>query len=147
MSATQLPRHLRLAPLGPDADADADYLRARYGASGPSPLLLAALALLAASFVGWVVWAGLGQADRDVRWATTGFSGMTGTSVTVEFDVFKPADAKVVCLVRALDAKGVEVGRANVPVASPEPEVHVNYALPVTARASTALVDLCRIAD
>lgn len=142
MSQSRLPRHLRVAPLGPDADIA--YLQARYG-NPRLPLALAvALALVVVSFVGWVVWAGLGQADRDLRWSTTRFSDASATSVTVEFDVFKPVGTDVVCVVRALDAKGVEVGRAEVPVEADRSDVHVVYALPVTARPSTALADSCR---
>lgn len=142
MSQPRLPRHLRAVPLG--ADADVAYLQARYGSSRPPLVLAIAAAIVVASFLGWVVWAGLGQADREVRWSTTGFDNASQTSVVIEFDVFKPADTAVVCVVRALDDKGVEVGRAEVPVEADRADVHVVYALPVTARPSSALVDSCR---
>lgn len=143
MSQSRLPRHLRLAPLDPDADVA--HLHARYGSSRPPLVLAVGAALVVASFLGWVVWAGLGQADRELRWSTTGFDNSSSTSVIVEFDVFLPAGADVVCVVRALDDNGVEVGRADVPVVADGTDVHVVYALPVTARPSSALADSCRL--
>jgi hypothetical protein len=102
------------------------------------------IALVALPFLGWVVWAGLLQADQDLRWSTTGFRDASDTSVVVEFDVFLQAGSEVTCTVRALDRRGVEVGRAEVPVTSATQDTHVVYALPVTARPSSALVEICR---
>ena len=137
-----VPRHLQRVALPPDADLE--HLRSRYG-TGRSPLtVVLVVALVVLPFLGWVVWAGLLQADQDVRWSTTGFSDPTETSVTVEFDVFLPAGSKVTCTVRALDSRAVEVGRAEVPVTSESADTHVVYALPVTARPSSAFVDGCR---
>ncbi len=102
------------------------------------------VALVVLPFLGWVVWAGLLQADRDLSWNTTGFGDVSETSVVVEFDVFLPAGSGATCTVRALDRRGVEVGRAQVPVTSDTPDTHVVYALPVTARPSSAFVDDCR---
>jgi len=137
-----VPRHLRGVALPPDADLD--HLRTRYG-TGRSPLAVAlVVTLVVLPFLGWVVWAGLLQADRDVTWSTTGFSDATETSVIVEFDVYLPAGTQVTCTVRALDPSAVEVGRAEVPVTSDSSNTHVVYALPVTARPSSAFVDSCR---
>jgi hypothetical protein len=122
------------------------HLQDRYGATRLPPALTVAIGVVVVTFVGWVIWAGLGQANQDLRWTTTGFSDVSATSVTVEFDVLKPAGTDVVCVVRALDDHGVEVGRAEVPVASDGSDVHVVYALPVTARPSSALADSCRTA-
>jgi hypothetical protein len=125
-------------------DTDLDLLRGRYG-TGRSPVGLAlVVTLVVLPFLGWVVWAGLLQADQELRWSTTGFGAITDTSVTVEFDVYLPAGAEVTCTVRALDSRAVEVGRADVPVTSNTADTHVVYALPVTARPSSAFVDGCR---
>lgn len=102
------------------------------------------VAFVVLPFLGWVVWAGLLQADQDVSWSTTGFGDVTETSVTVEFDVYLPSGSEVTCTVRALDSRAVEVGRAQVPVTSNSANTHVVYALPVTARPSSAFVDSCR---
>ena len=103
------------------------------------------LGILGALFVGWVVWAGVQQADQDVRWSTVGYSDSSSTSVTIEFDVFKPSGSSVTCLVRALDMQSSEVGRAQVPVASAESDVNVTYALAVTAQPNTAEVVSCQL--
>ncbi len=108
----------------------------------PLILVVAGLALI---FVGWVLWAALAQADRPVRWRTVGYTDVTETSVTVEFDVFKPADRGVSCTVRALDVSSTEVGRATVAVTAPQADVHVVYALPVTGRPTAAEVTDCQL--
>jgi hypothetical protein len=126
------------------ADADLDHLRARYGTRQGTWGLWLAIALVAVPFVGWVAWAGILQGDQELRWSTTGFRDVTDTAVVVDFDVFLPAGSEVTCTVRALDRRGLEVGRAEVPVRADGSNVSVVYALAVTARPSSAFVDSCR---
>jgi len=104
-----------------------------------------AIALTAVLFVGWVIWAAWGQADQEVRWRTVGYTVNGNQSVTVEFEVFKPPDEDVVCLVRALDLKSNEVGRADVLVSTPQSDVNITYDLQVTERPNTAEVLDCRL--
>jgi hypothetical protein len=128
----------------PLTDAQRTLLAERYGPARRTPVaLLVVVGLLGAAFLGWVVWAALQQADQEVRWRTTGYSDVTDTSVTVEFDVFKAAGDTVVCTVHALDDRSAVVGRAEVPVAGDRADVHVVYALPVTNRPTTAEVTRC----
>jgi hypothetical protein len=116
----------------------------RYGPGKRTPVgVLVAVAVLVAAFLGWVVWAGLQQADQDARWRTVGYRDATDRSVVVEFDVFKRAGARVSCLVRALDEEGNEVGYAEVPIAAESSDAHVVYTLPVTSRPITAEVVRC----
>ncbi len=138
----RLPRHLRGVALSPDVDLD--HLQERYGTSRSRLTMGLVLGLVVLPFVGWVVWAGLVQADQNLTWSTTGFRDVTDTSVIVEFDVFLPPGSEVLCTVRALDRRGLEVGRAEAPVTSDNADTHVVYALPVTARPSSAFVDSCR---
>ena len=98
-------------------------------------------------FVCWVVWAAFQQAGQDLRWETVSFSGATDDSITLRFSVYLPSEQTAVCTVRAMDAHGVEVGRAQVPVDADGPSTTVVYALPVTARASTAFVDSCQLEE
>ena len=49
-------------------------LKRRYGSRRTrSWPLVAAVAVTAVLFVGWVIWAGWGQADQQVRWRTVGY--------------------------------------------------------------------------
>jgi len=120
-------------------------MRERYGSQRPSLLLTAVVGTVVVLFLGWVVWAAAGQADQPVRWRTTGYSEPSDTSVVVEFDVFKPAEANVSCVVRALDVSKTEVGRATVPVVSDQPDVHIVYDLSVTSRPTAAEVSECQL--
>ena len=123
-----------------------ELLRTRYGtARTPHLLLIIALSVTALAFVCWVVWAAFGQADQDVRWQTVGYSDVSDESVTIKFDVFKPVDQDVVCVVRALDLDSQEVGRADVPITSGEADVNVTYTLQVTDTPTTAEVLTCRL--
>ena len=81
----------------------------RYGEDRPqwhrtlARVLTAALALVA---LGWVVWAGLGLAQRDVRWQDVGFDVQDATTVDVTFEVTVYADegaARVTCTIEALE--------------------------------------------
>ena len=103
-------------------------------------------ALVVVPFLGWVIWAGFEQANPELRWQTVRFAHISDESVTVTFDVFTPPGASVECTVRATDARGVEVGRAQVPVQPDGTSATVVYALPVTARPSSAFVEGCRLA-
>jgi hypothetical protein len=133
-------------PAATTSQQTADLLEARYGTGRPrSVLLVVTLGVMITLFVGWVLWAAVLQADQDVRWRTVGYSKVSDTSVTLDFDVFKPADTDVVCVVRALDSASVEVGRAEVPVTSQENDTHVVYTLQVTARPNTAEVAECQL--
>ena len=126
---------------------DLEHLHARYGAGQSRWGVAAAITLVALPFVAWVVWAGVLQGDQEVRWNTTGFREAGPTSVLVDFDVFLPAGTTVTCTVRALDRRGIEVGRAEVPVRSATSDVSVVYPLAVTALPSSAFVESCRPAE
>jgi hypothetical protein len=139
------PRHLRNVAL--DDAVDLGYLQDRYGSGrSKAPVIIAAV-IVGAPFLAWVLWAGYVQGHPDVSWTTTAFSDISSTSVTVSFDVSKPASRTAECLVRALDDKGIEVGRADVPVQDQSETVHVDYALAVTARPSSAFVASCQLTN
>ncbi len=138
----QIPAHLRRVTFADDTDLD--HLQRRYGTRQARWGVWLALAIVALPFVGWVVWAGLVQGDQEIRWSTTGFRDTTNTTVVVDFDVFLAAGSEATCTVRALDSRGLEVGRAEVPVRADGSSVSVVYALAVTARPSSAFVDSCR---
>jgi hypothetical protein len=138
-----VPRHLRNVAL--DDTVDIGYLQDRYGRGhSKAPVIIAGI-LVGTPFLAWVLWAGYLQGHPDVTWTTTGFSDISSSSVTISFDVSKPESRDAECLVRALDDKGIEVGRAEVPVSDPSQNVHVDYALAVTARPSSAFAASCEL--
>ena len=145
-SSASPPRHLRGASLPPGADIDA--LRARYGTDRSRAGVALAASLVIVPLLCWVVWAGVQRADQDLRWESVSFDNTSSTSVKITYDVFFPEDKNAVtCTLRALDDKGVEVGRAQVPVQAEGESTSVVYALPVTARPSSAFVETCRLTE
>ncbi len=119
-------------------------LQQRYGPARRTPVVaLALLGGVAVVFLGWVGWAALQQSSADVRWSTFGYSDVSDTSVTVEFDVFKSPGETVTCTVQALDVTNEVVGQARVEVSGERGDVHVTYELPVTHRPTSAQVESC----
>ena len=146
MSGSRLPRHLRGVALPEDA-ADQAALGARYGTDRVPWGVAVVAALVIIPFLGWVIWAAFEHANQELRWETVGFSDISDQSVTVNFNVFLPAGSTADCTVRAMDVRGVEVGRAQVPVHTDGTSATVVYALPVTARPSSAFVESCRLTE
>lgn len=81
--------------------------------SGRTPVaLVGVIVIIAAVGVVWLLWAALGHA-RQPKFQVLGYE-ITGRAVTVRFEVVKPADARVACVLRARDASGLEVARRQV---------------------------------
>lgn len=106
-------------------DAPAARPADRYGDLRPSWHRTAArtvMVLVALLGLGWVVWVGIGVADRDVRWQDVGFrldageDGDAGSAVEVTFDVTVYEGTTATCTVRALSAAYAVVGQVEVPV-------------------------------
>jgi len=100
---------------------------------------LASLALAVA--LGLAVVAYRNQ-NSGVQASVTGFS-IDPASVRVTFEVSRPADQAVRCLLRARDVRGAEVGRARVPIAAGPSRVIVTYTLTTHGRANTGEVYGC----
>jgi hypothetical protein len=106
-------------------DAPAARPPDRYGDLRPSWHRTAArtvAALVAVLGLAYVVWVGIGVADRDVRWQDVGFrldaggDGDAGSAVEVTFDVTVYEGTTATCTVRALSASYAVVGQVEVPV-------------------------------
>lgn len=106
-------------------DAPAARPADRYGDLRPSWHRTAArtvTALVAVLGLAYVVWVGIGVADRDVRWQDVGFrldageDGDPGSAVEVTFDVTVYEGTTATCTVRALSASYAVVGQVDVPV-------------------------------
>ncbi len=71
---------------------------------------MAGVAVLAAAFLGWVIWAALGAASPDVRADVTAFRVRSDAAVAVRVEVGSGSDGPVGCTVQALDRTRGVVG-------------------------------------
>ena len=72
------------------------------------------------------------------------YTVVSDSAVDVRFEVSRTPGSKAVCLIRARDVGGTEVGRAEVPVSpSGGRRVRLTYRLATTARANTGEVADC----
>ena len=106
-----------------------------------------ALAVVAAVVgVGWVVWAGLGQAGADVRYTDVGFRIVDDQRVDVTYDVGKDPGRTAVCTLRALDRGKGTVGLAEVTIGPTAERVTRNVStVQTSALAVTGIVRDCRL--
>jgi Domain of unknown function (DUF4307) len=119
---------------------------ARYGRPGGRRRWWVAAGPLAAVGLGWVVWAGLGQARADVRWSAVGFVVQGSRAVQVTYDVGKDPSATVVCRIRALDRTKSVVGLTDVTIGPTSRRVtRRTDRVRTSATAVTGLVDSCRL--
>jgi hypothetical protein len=86
------------------------------------------------------------QQDR-VRWTVTSYEVLDDRTVTVAFDVRRPADTGVVCRVRAIGLDFATVGTVDVPIAADEDGgsevVRREVTVRTTTRANTGTVANC----
>jgi hypothetical protein len=104
---------------------------------------LGALVIVASSAVALKLYRQYAEAPYQVR--VVDITGVTGTTVTVTFEVRKAPDAAAVCTVRARGPGGVEVGHARVNV--PAGTTRVRYTLVTVKPPVTADVPGCGPAD
>ncbi|TWJ07535.1 uncharacterized protein DUF4307 [Stackebrandtia albiflava] len=68
-------------------------------------------------------------------------------SVSITFEVFKPAGEPAVCRVRARSADGAQVGMAEVSITARESHVTVEYVLETTGKPVTGELQRCYAAE
>jgi hypothetical protein len=121
----------------------------RYGDVRPPWHRVAARTAAGVVLVGglaWVVWAGLAQADRDVRWDDVGFSISGSSAVDVTFDVIKDPDTTAVCRLEALNRQFAVVGVVDVEVGpSPDRVVRLTETVQTQEQAVTGVVRTCTV--
>jgi len=96
--------------------------------------------------VGWVVWAGLGQAGADVRFNDVGYRVVDAAQIDVTYDVNKDPDRTAVCTLQAFDRDKATVGFVEVRVGPAEQRVVRDTATVRTAaRPASAAVQGCTL--
>jgi hypothetical protein len=115
----------------------------RYGEGGrrPPKALVAGLVVLATAFVGWVVWAALGAADRDPGGEVSGFRVVSDERIDVRVRLAAGGDGPLGCTVQALDRTREVVGVAGVELGPKRPERWVQVR--TRERAVTATLGRC----
>ena len=99
------------------------------------------LAAVLALVVAYLVFA---RSAAGPQGALLGYRVVSDSSVEVRFEVSRPVGTKAVCLIRARDAGGAEVGRAEVPIPTGGPRtVRLTHLLTTTGRANTGEVADC----
>jgi len=94
--------------------------------------------------VGVIVWWGITTTVGSVLPEVTAYSVDSDTSITVEYDLHRPAGVAVVCRISALDGGRNRVGtvQETVPAQGPT-SVHRVVSLRTSVRAVTGVVDSC----
>lgn len=90
--------------------------RDRYGDPGrrPSPALRVVVGVLAAAFVGWVLWAGIGAARPEIGGQVVRFSVVSDEAIDVTVEPTPEAPGRFTCSVQVLDRQKAVVGVAEV---------------------------------
>ncbi len=131
----------------PGSTPAGDRLADRYGgpvSPGRRRTRLAVGAVAALVALGWVVWAGLGQAGADVRTNDVGFAIVSDQQVDVTYDVGKDPGRTAVCTLQALDRGKGTVGVAEVETGPTRERVtRVTAPVRTSALAVTGIVRAC----
>jgi hypothetical protein len=117
--------------------------RERRGASRPTVIVLALVAAAVFTLIGVRLYQAYG--DGDYTASVTAFDEITDTQVVVTFMIRMPADGQAVCLVRARDKTGAEVGREEITVrpGTDPARTMVTHRLVTTERPVTGEVKGC----
>ncbi|GAB2599564.1 hypothetical protein GCM10027168_35760 [Streptomyces capparidis] len=105
-------------------------------------------AVLAVAFVGLIGWLGWSYLDeQDVSGTLVGFRVVSEDTVEVRLEVHKPKDADGLCTIRSRSENGAEVGVRDVRISERGGTVSTVVELETTARATTAELVRCQLAD
>ncbi len=92
-----------------------------------------------------IVWVGVTRVPQQIQPQVTGFSVVDGGSVVVDYDVLRPANTIVRCVITALDVHHGQVGEVTdeVPASATAGTTHRQVTVRTSAPAVTGLVDSC----
>ena len=120
-----------------------ETMRARYGVRPRSRAAVAAVAVLAVVFTGFVLWTGWRLATPPVQVKLLAFQVESDTEVTVVFEVRRDTLTDTVCVLRAQDLDRTDVGYATVTITRGRDYVQPRYPLATRDRATIAEVLGC----
>jgi hypothetical protein len=113
------------------------------GMSMPRKVGLAATGLVilggVAGYIGWQ------QANPTIQGTVTSFNATSSTSVSVTFEVDKPADKSATCTLVATDVHNSVIGSAAVPILAGRAKNVQSYTLQTTTTANTVVVQNCSL--
>jgi hypothetical protein len=120
----------------------------RYGDDGQSAARRRAVRIvvgvLAAAAVTWWLVVALARSTPDVTYDLLGFDHVTDTSMDVRFRIERHRDAPVVCVLRARDRSGAEVGVASVTIPAADGDrVELVWTVRTTRRPVSAEIGSC----
>jgi hypothetical protein len=120
----------------------------RYGepARRARPRTVAAVVVLAAAFVGWVIWAALGAASPEVRSQLVSFTVLADSRIRVTIEVTADRERPVDCTLQAEDRNHQPVGLGRVTLGPGDQATRTATTVVRTrARPVTAVIVGCRV--
>lgn len=108
-------------------------------------LVGAVLAVAFAAMVGWFGWSYID--GQDVSGALIRYRVVSDDTVEMHLEIRKPEDSDGVCTVRSLSEDGAEVGVKDIRIEQRAKVVNTVVELETTARATTAELVRCQLAD
>jgi hypothetical protein len=115
-------------------------LEARYGVRRIRPWQRAIAALVGLVVLGSVLYAGWLITNPGITFNVLAFRMPSATRTVVTFDIQRPGDRTVVCVVRAQDINRHDVGYATVKIAPGAAYVQTTY--PLATRAAASIVEV-----
>ncbi len=110
-------------------------MRARYGMDRSNWRTISLVVVVVAIFFGAVAWATFNLGRESVQSRLLTWTVTAPDQVTLEFEVLNPENEPAICVVRAQDAKHIDVGYSQVQVAPSTGYVRVPYELTTLAPA------------
>lgn len=118
-------------------------IRARYGLDHKPWGTRILVAFIVVGFAAAVLFVGFQMSRETVQYRLLAWDDVATDRVDVTFEVRRPADQAVTCIVRAQDSRRIDVGYAVVDIPSGEEYTLVEYPLRTVAPAFTAELLTC----
>lgn len=131
-----MPSPFRKDQLSPQMQERYGFTRRRWG-------LTAFIAIVVIGFAAALIFVTYSLSQNSVQYRLLAWSDLAADRVDVTFEVRKPADLSVLCVVRAQDENRIDVGYAEIEIASGSEYEQLTYSLRTLAPAYTAELLTC----